>query len=54
MKIVRPSLLEYYIAFAGNLSPLSNRYAAQAKAGGCIYGARIDDAYEGFLCISDD
>lgn len=54
MKIVRLSLLEYYIAFAGILSPLSNRYAAQAKADGCIYGARIDNAYAGFLCVSDD
>ena len=54
MKIIRLGLLEYYIAFAGNHSALSNRYAAQADAGGSIYGAKIDGTYAGFLCVSDE
>ena len=54
MEITRLGLLEYYIAFAGNHSALSNRYAAQAEAGGSIYGARINGAYAGFLCVSDE
>ena len=54
MKITRLGLLEYYIAFAGNHSALSNRYAAQAEAGGSIYGVRINGAYAGFLCVSDE
>ena len=54
MKITRLGLLEYYIAFAGNHSALSNRYAAQADAGGSIFGVRINGAYAGFLCVSDE
>ena len=54
MEITRLGLLEYYIAFAGNHSALSNRYAAQAEAGGSIYGAKINGAYAGFLCVSDE
>ena len=54
MKITRLGLLEYYLAFAGNHTALSNRYASQADAGGSIYGARINGAYAGFLCVSDE
>ena len=54
MEITRLGLLEYYIAFAGYHSALSNRYAAQADSGGSIYGARINGAYAGFMCVSDE
>ena len=54
MEICKLNILEYYIAFAGCLTALSNRYAEQAKSCGCIYGAKTDGAYAGFMCISNE
>ena len=54
MDICKLNILEYYIAFAGYHTALSNRYSAQAQSGGCIYGAKENGSYAGFLCISDD
>ena len=54
MEICELNMLEYYIAFAGFHTALSNRYALQAKSCGCIYGAKTDGAYAGFMCTSNE
>lgn len=54
MEIRRLNRPEYHIAFNGYHTALSMRSAAEALAGGCIYGARIDGAYAGYLCVLDE
>lgn len=54
MNICKLNMLEYYIAFAGHHTALSNHYAAQADACSGLFCARIDGAYAGFLCVLDE
>ena len=50
-KLNRP---EYHIAFNGYHTALSGRSAAEAMTGGYIYGARIDSAYAGYICVLNE
>ena len=54
MDIIRINMLEYYIAFAGYQTALSNRYASQAISHGVLLGAKTDGAYSAFMCVVEE